>query len=298
VSRSFSLVVNPNAGGGRGSEAVLPVARLLREAGAEVKVDYSPSRATVDGLVAEAVGRGDVVVAVGGDGMVSAMCSAISRTDSEFALIPAGRGNDMARMLNLPTDPSAQADLLLHGEVRPIDLIDVGWRVVASSVYCGVDATAADMVNRMKVVPTGAQYQVAAVRALAGFHPVKMHVTIDGEKHTFDAATIVVANSAYYGNGMKIAPNAIVDDGLLEIVAIEAATRRKLITSMPKVYDGSHIKLPEVHLFQGRSIQIQRAEGSREVLVGADGEPLPPLPGPDQEPLAIEILPAALKIIR
>lgn len=292
------MVVNPNAGGGRGSEAVLPVARLLREAGAEVKVDYSPSRATVDPLVADAVERGDVVVAVGGDGMVSAICSAVSRTNSEFALIPAGRGNDLARMLDLPVTSEEQAQLLLHGEVRPIDLIDVGWRVVASSVYCGVDATAADMVNRMKYVPTGAQYQLAALKALAGFKPVQMSVSIDGEQHTFEAATIVVANSAYYGNGMKIAPNAVIDDGLLEVVVIEAATRRKLITSMPKVYDGSHIELPEVHQFRGTSIRIRRLEGSREVLVGADGEPLPPLPSPDQEPLAIGVMPNALRIIR
>lgn len=298
MNRSFSLVVNPNAGGGRGSEAALPVARLLRQAGADVKVDYSPSRANVDRLVADAVARGDVVVAVGGDGMVSAICSAVSRANAEFGLIPAGRGNDLARMLDLPNDPADQASLLLYGNVRPIDLIDVGWRVVASSVYCGVDATAAAMVNKMKYIPTGAQYQVAALKALAGFKPTKMLVTIDGKSHTFEAATIVVANSAYYGNGMKIAPTAVIDDGLLEVVAIEAATRRKLITSVPKLYDGSHIGLPEVHLFQGKSIRIQRVEGSREVLVGADGEPLPPLPGPDQEPLAIEVMAGALRIIR
>lgn len=298
MNRTFSMVVNPNAGGGRGRETVLPVARLLREAGAEVRVDYSPSRATVDGLVTDAVERGDVVVAVGGDGMVSAICSAVSRADAEFGLIPAGRGNDLARMLNLPTDPAEQANLLLHGTVLPIDLIGVGWRVVASSVYCGVDATAAAMVNKMKYIPTGAQYQVAAMKALASFKPIRMKVEIDGESHTFEAATIVVANSAYYGNGMKIAPTAVVDDGLLEVVAIEAATRRKLMTSMPKVYDGSHIGMPEVHLFQGRSIRIQQVEGSREVQVGADGEPLPNLPGPDQEPLAIDIMPSALQIIR
>lgn len=297
---SFSFLVNPASGGGAAPEAVVPVARRLRDHGASVEVTYSPGPEAARSLVAEAVARGDVVVSVGGDGMLSSIAGAVSRLGGTLGIVPAGRGNDFARMLGLPQDPLAQADVLLAGQRRTIDLIAydsvTGGRIVAGSVYAGVDARAAEIVDRARFVPKFAQYPLAAVRALATYTPARYHLTIDGTAHDVEAATVVVANSGYYGKGMRIAPAAVLDDGLLDIIVIEAASKRALMRSLPTVYDGAHVDRDEVHVFTGREVTLT-ATSRRPVPVGGDGEGLGVLPAPPAAPATVSVLPGALTVI-
>jgi len=299
--RSFAFLVNPASGGGAAPDAVVPVARLLREAGATVDVTYSPGPKAMAGLVAEAVARGDVVVSVGGDGMLSSLAGAVSAAGGTLAVLPAGRGNDFARMLGVPEAPDQVASLFLTAPVRAVDL--VSWttagaepRRVAGSVYCGVDARAAELVDRAHWLPRKLQYPYAAVRALATYRPARFRVSVDGEVAEYAAANVVVANSGYYGKGMKIAPDAVLDDGLLDVVVIEAASKLELMRSLPKVYDGGHVALPEVTVLRGRRIEIA-ADARVPVPVGGDGEALGVLPGLAAQPAVVEVLPAALSVV-
>lgn len=299
--RGFTFLVNPSSGGGAAPEAVVPVARLLRDAGATVDVTYSPGPKAMAGLVDEALGRNDVVVSVGGDGMLSSLAGAVSRADGTLAVLPAGRGNDFARMLGLPDAAADQARLLLEGDVRRVDLLSLGLpgageRRVAGSVYSGVDARASEIVDKAQWLPRRLQYPYAAVRSLATYQPARYSVSVDGETRDYVAATVVVANSAYYGKGMKIAPAAVIDDGLLDVIVIEAAGRLDMLRSLPKVYDGSHVDLAEVTVLTGRRVEL-RATGRHPVPVGGDGEPLGVLPGLTADPATVEVLPAALSII-
>jgi diacylglycerol kinase family enzyme len=147
------------------------VARLLRDAGAAVEVTYSPGPQAAQGLVTAAVARGEVVVSVGGDGMLSSLAGLVSRAGGVLGVVPAGRGNDFARMLDLPASPAEQADVLLSGRVRSVDLIAYDGRLVAGSVYAGVDARAAELVGRARLLPRSLQYPYAALRSLATYRP-------------------------------------------------------------------------------------------------------------------------------
>ncbi|PVG84225.1 diacylglycerol kinase [Nocardioides gansuensis] len=293
-ARSFALLVNPASGGGAAPEAVVPVARHLRDRGASVEVTYSPGPQATRRLVAEAVDRGEVVVSMGGDGMLSSLAGEVARAGGTLGILPAGRGNDFARMLAIPADPQAQAELLLTGTVSPVDLLAYGGRLVAGSVYAGVDARASELVDRAHWLPVRLQYPYAAVRALATFSPARCRVSVDDTTRDYEAATVVVANSAYYGKGMRIAPDARVDDGLLDVVVIEAASRRRLIRSLPQVYDGTHTSLPQVHVLRGARVELS---ATTQVAVGADGEQLGVLPGPDA-PAVVEVRPGMLRVIR
>lgn len=302
MTRSFAFLVNPSSGGGAAPRVVVPLARALREAGAAVEVTYTTSAAETPALVASAVGADAVVVSVGGDGMLSSVAGAVAAHDGVLAVVPAGRGNDFARMLGVPHDTAAQAALLLGGEERRIDLLGAGLAgrtsVVAGSVYAGVDARAAEIVDRSHWLPGRLQYPVAAVRALATYRPVDCVLDVDGVRSTHQAATVVVANSRYYGKGMAIAPDASVSDGLLDVVVIEAAGRLDLIRSLPKVYDGGHVALDEVTVLTGRRVTLSGTyAGGAAVPVGADGEALGPLPAGGAEPMTVELLPEALRII-
>ena len=118
-TRSFTFLVNPASGGGAAPAAVVPVARILRDAGAEVDVTYSPGPRAMGALVAAAVAKGDVVVSVGGDGMLSSLAGLVSAAGGTLGVVPAGRGNDFARMLGLPSDPAEVAALLLERRGAP-----------------------------------------------------------------------------------------------------------------------------------------------------------------------------------
>ena len=153
MGHSFCLVVNPAAGGGRG-ERHLPEAlgALAADGGPAVRVCPTTSLSHAGWLAEQATARQETVVAVGGDGLVGALAGDVSRAGGLLGIIPAGRGNDFARMLGIPARPTAAAKVLLSGEPRPVDLIGVQSGdgpelIVAGSVYLGVPAEGGEIAN-------------------------------------------------------------------------------------------------------------------------------------------------------
>lgn len=286
ATRSFEFLVNPASGGGSAPGAVVPVARALREAGARVQVTYSPGRLACADLASVAVERGDVVVAVGGDGMLASVAGAVVESGGVLGIVPCGRGNDFARQLGIDADRAA--DILLRGAASAVDVIEAGARMVLGSVYAGVDSLASELVNGAHRLPRGVQYPYAAVRALTTSRPSTYLVEVDGRVHEHRAMTVVVANSGYYGNGMHIAPDASVSDGLLDVVVIGSASRLALIRSMPKLYDGSHVGLEEVTMLRGRSVRLS-SDGP--VTAYGDGEHVGALP------VTATVRPGALQVL-
>ncbi|MER5468213.1 diacylglycerol kinase family protein [Streptomyces sp. NPDC002935] len=272
--RQFTAVVNPTAGGSTGAAALLQVARLLREAGAGLDTEYSRSLTHAQELALRAGERGRVVLAVGGDGIAGGIGGALSGTDTVLGLVPAGRGNDFARALQLPTAAADLARVLLHHEPRRVDTIEVESAVhprtvVLGSVYAGVDALANQHANHARVLRGAASYYAGGLRAVTGWRPASYRVTVDGHEHLHRGYTVVAANSAYYGSGRIIAPAARIDDGVLDVVMIREAPRRLFFTLMNELKTGAHIERPEVVILRGREIRI---EADRPVPYGADGE--------------------------
>ncbi len=294
----YTLLVNPRAGGG--AEAAADAARaVLHEAGHAVEVVGSDGPAATAEAVGAACDRGDVVVAVGGDGTASSLAGLVAARGGVMGLVPAGRGNDFARMLGVPARPADAARVLLTGRSEQVDLIGCTLpgrqaECVLGSVYAGVDARAVELVEQMHWLPGFLQYPVAGIRALASCTPLDVEVVVDGVAHSFGAATVVVANSAYYGAGMRIAPDASVTDGLLDVVVVASSSRRALITAMPTIYSGRHVLRDDVVVLRGRVVEVH---GSPRVPMGADGEPLPDLPLRDAPPARIEALPGALRVL-
>jgi YegS/Rv2252/BmrU family lipid kinase len=286
--RSFQLLVNPASGTGKGPAVAVPVARLLRDAGATVELTYSPGPVRCAELAREAATRGDVVVAVGGDGMVSSVAGAVVEAGGVLGIVPSGRGDDFARMLGIGGEPEQVARTLLEAEPQAVDVIDAGRRVVLGSVYAGVDSLASEIVERVRRLPVSTQYAYAGVRALLSFSPTRYTIEVDDTTYTEDAYTVVVANSGYYGGGMRIAPAASLTDGVLDVVVIRAASKLRLIRCMPKLYDGTHVELDEVLVLTGRRVRLSSAA---PVTAYGDGERLAPLP------VEARVVPGALRVL-
>lgn len=290
--RSFTAVVNPAAGSDPAAK-LIPVARRLREAGAEVAVEYSRSLEHAADLARDAAKKGDVVIAAGGDGMVGGLAGALAGTDAVLGILPAGRGNDFARQLALPEDPESLADLLLSAEPRTIDAIEVSaaggsTRVVVGSVYGGVDSVANAHINRLTRLPGSLAYYLGPLRAIATWRAVSYRITVDGETREERGYTVVAANSGYYGYGLHVAPDAAIDDGLLDVVIIRHAPRRLFFAVMRELPHGTHVRRPQIEVLRGREIRL---EADREIPVGGDGELLGMLPA------TIRVLPGALRVI-
>ncbi|MGC4978007.1 diacylglycerol/lipid kinase family protein [Streptomyces sp. DT199] len=291
--RQFTAVVNPTAGGATSAAALLKVARLLREAGAELETEYSRSLAHARELARHAGERGRVVLAVGGDGITGSIGGALSGTGALFGMVPAGRGNDFARALGLPGDPEGVARVLLHGTPRAVDTIEVtssvhAGTVVLGSVYAGVDALANLHANRSRLLRGSASYYAGALRAISTWRPVGYRITVDDQEHTCTGYTVVAANSSYYGSARRIAPEARLDDGLLDVVMIRDAPRRLFFALMKELDTGAHIHRPQVRVLRGREIRI---EADRDLPYGADGEIEAALP------VTARVLPGALRVL-
>jgi diacylglycerol kinase (ATP) len=272
--RQFTAVVNPAAGGSSGTAALLPLARILREAGAQLETRYSRSLEHAREVARQAGERGHIVLAVGGDGMAGCVGGALSGTDTVFGLVPAGRGNDFARALGLPTDPAALAKVLLDSTPQPIDTIEVESAVhdrtsVLGSVYAGVDAVANRHANTSRLLRGAASYYAGGLRAVVAWRPAEYRITVDGVVHERRGYTVVAANSGFYGFGRHVAPGARLDDGLLDVVVIQHAPKRLFFTMMNELKTGAHLKRPQVELLRGKEIRI---EADRDIPYGADGE--------------------------
>ncbi|KOT37261.1 hypothetical protein ADK41_20580 [Streptomyces caelestis] len=291
--RQFTAVVNPTAGAATAAAALLALARRLREEGADLRTEYSRSLAHARELAREAGRRGRIVLAVGGDGIAGGVGGALSGTGATLGLVPAGRGNDFARALGLPRDPAALVRILLHAEPRRVDTIEVtsavhDRTVVLGSVYAGVDALANRHANRSRLLRGSASYYAGGLRAVTAWRPARYRVTVDGEEHPHTGYTVVAANSGHYGSGRVIAPDARVDDGLLDVVMIRHAPRRLFFALMNELRAGTHVRRPQVRILRGGEIRI---EADRDLPYGADGEVDAVLP------VTVRVLPGALCVL-
>lgn len=286
--RRFRVLVNPLSGGGVAADNVAKVSRLLALAGADVTVETSRSAEQSQAAVAEAVEEGQVVVAAGGDGMLASVAGAVVEAGGTLGIVPSGRGNDFARMLRLSDEPERVASCLLAGEPTPVDVIETDGHVVLGSLYAGVDSLASEIVDNARRLPSFLQYPYAAVRALLTYEPARFTIEVDGRVHEQDAYSVVVANSGYYGKGMHIAPAADVHDGQLDVVVLPAESRLGMVRRLPRVYDGTHVDLPEVTVLRGQEVHVT---ADTEVLAYGDGERVGPLPR------AARVRPGAIRVL-
>jgi diacylglycerol kinase (ATP) len=301
---AYCFVVNPAACRGRGIRRMPAVLGPLSAAGATVRVEESSSLAHAATVAAEAAGRGEIVVAVGGDGTVGRVAAAVAATGGVLGIIPAGRGNDFARMLGIPADPARAAAVLLRGGHRAVDLIGVRAgdgpeHVVAGSVYLGIPSEGARIAAASRLAPGGLAYQVAGLRALLAWQPASFTVDTGaaarpGDGDSFGGFCVVVANSAYLAGGTPAAPDADVTDGLLDVITVSDGRKLSFVRVMLLAGRGKHTRLAQVGTARAASVTVR---ADRAMLAGADGEPLPDAsPLATGMPLRIRALPGALRV--
>lgn len=296
------VAINPRASFGR-SRAVGPaVVHTLRAAGHDVmsftEPDFEQLRAAVSASLAK---KADALVVVGGDGMVNLGVNLVAGTRIPLGIIPSGTGNDMSRGLRIPVGNTEGAiDALLDALDRPPRTIDAGFVThhdgstswFACVLSAGFDAIVNERANLMRW-PRGRQrYNLALLRELAMLKPIRYRLELDGVASETDAVLVAVANNTSLGGGMLVTPDAVLDDGLLDVLVVQPLSRTAFLRIFPRVFKGTHVTDARVSISRARRIRIDAGTIDTEAIVAyADGERVSALP------IEVEVRPGALRVL-
>ncbi|WP_019630333.1 diacylglycerol/lipid kinase family protein [Actinomadura atramentaria] len=289
TARSFTALVNPISGERAARAMWEPVAELLAAAGATVTTETTASSADAVERATAAADRGDVVVAVGGDGLVRDAAGGAVRGGGTLAVVPAGRGNDLARLLGVPTAAPELARMLLEGPADPIDVLDVNGVIVPGNAYFGVESAANRVINRLRFLPALLVYRISAPIALLTWRNPTVALDADGTRRTVRATSVVIANSGSYGHGLRIVPPARLDDGRLDVMVVEEGIpKREIVAFTNEAREGRHIERPQVRLSTATTLTVS---ADRPIPLCADGDEIGTLPA------TVRVLPGALPLI-
>lgn len=282
------LLFNVAAAKGRAADWL---EKLRAEPGLEVLVPGTPQE--MEAQARRAVDEGlERLLVAGGDGALHYAIQGLAGSDCALGIVPIGSGNDLARALGIEGNPLEAARRALMGAPRPIDLGRVGDRYFVGTIGLGFDGEVARFVNEMSGGPPGAlAYPYALLCTLWRFKPPVLRVEHDGGAFEDHAMLAVLANSPFFGGGMRIAPDAELDDGLLDLVILERVAPIRLAAIFPRVYRGSHVKDPRVRYARSRRARFR---ADRALTFWADGEPVMSL---EEEGAMVEVLPRSLLVI-
>ncbi|HYJ77689.1 MAG TPA: diacylglycerol kinase [Actinomycetes bacterium] len=276
MTRRIAVLVNPTSGKGRGARLMQPVSDLLREGGLEPDVVVGRDGDEAFDRLRDRVAAGvDGVVALGGDGLVNIALQVVGGTEVPLGIVPAGTGNDIARSLGLvPQDAPAAVRLVLAGRTRLIDLGRANGRWFGGVLGSGFDSMVNERANRMSWPSGRSRYNLAILAELRTFRPVPYVLELDGERVETEAMLVAVGNGPSYGGGMRVTPDARLDDGLLDVTVLGPISKPEFIRVFPTVYKGTHVSHRAVTVRRARRVTLQ----SEGVTAYADGERVAVLP--------------------
>ncbi|KIS26906.1 diacylglycerol kinase [Arthrobacter sp. SPG23] len=297
----LAVAINPRASFGSTRHTGDAVVAFFRAAGARVialrEASYERLAAEVRTVLASGC---DALIVVGGDGMVHLGINALAESGGPYGtvplgIVPAGTGNDMARALGLPlNDAAAACEQIWSAMQAGGRFIDAGRitgngssRWFAGVVSAGFDAAVNERANAWRWPRGKSRYILAMLRELATFKAIDYTVTADGETWRQGAMLISVANGQSIGGGMKITPDAVLDDGFLDLFIVKPRSRARFLAVFPKVYSGRHAGHDAVHIRQVRRVELSAGN----VVAYADGERAGPLP------LTVEVVPGAIRVL-
>jgi YegS/Rv2252/BmrU family lipid kinase len=273
------LLVNPSAGGGRARKTAPGVQRRLRELGLEVRRQDTRDLEHARALAGEAARAGETVAVLSGDGMIGAVADALREVPGAvLGVLPGGRGNDLARVLGISQDPLEACATIARGVPRAIDMGEVNGRAFVGIASVGFDSDANRIANEAPSWLGNLVYVYGALRALIAWRPARFEIELDppGERVSISAYTVGAANSRAYGGGMRAAPDALLDDGLLDVLVLESVSKVAFVTKiLPKVFSGKHMQEPGVRVWRAREVSV---EADRPFDMYADGDPIGELP--------------------
>ncbi|MEA2095326.1 MAG: diacylglycerol kinase family protein [Candidatus Cloacimonadota bacterium] len=294
--KKWFFIVNSTAGRGKTGKKINKLVTSVNEHELDYEIELTKAPQHATQLAQEAIGNGfHNIISVGGDGTLNEVVNGIMLSgkseEVNVGVIPEGGGNDFAMSFELSSNIDKAIDILQKFNIRKIDVGKIEDRYFVNALGIGFDARAAQISNRIKYLNGLPRYLLAVLRALAALKPFNAEVKLDNYTYNSPFLLIAIGNGKYTGGGFLLTPEAIVDDGFLDICFIKTITRRRLLSLLPSAIKGQHLKEPEVDLKQSRTIEVTT---KTPLPFYTDGE-LPKLKNPLH--FKIELFPKKLNLI-
>jgi len=294
------LIINLTAGGGKPRSHLKTIFKYLKENGFNFKVSYTSHHGEAIELAQKAADKGiELIVSVGGDGTVNEIVNGImqSKNDPILGIIPLGWANDFIKSVNIPPDVTQACKILVQGKTKKIDVGVINKKIYFANI-CGVgfDAEVAQYANQIKNrhpnwrILSAFVYIFATIKKLLS--PFRCHnvkIKIDEQEIRAKILFIAISNGKIYGGRFKITPEAILDDGLLDICLVEEMGRFKYLSIIPKVFKGTHGSIKGISFYKAKKIIVQSSE---PILAQVSGEVIE-----GQKNYTITLQPKRLKLI-
>jgi len=302
--KSLRLVVaiNPTASFGKSRDVGPAVVQTLRALGHDVTSLQEPDFDQLLEAGRKAVAtKPDALIVVGGDGMVNLGTNLVVGTKVVLGIVPSGTGNDMARGLGIPHDNTEAAIAALTSALhKPARVIDAGRirytndetgdqeeRWFAGMVSAGFDSVVNERANRMRHPKGPSRYTLALALELVALTPIAYRLVLDGTPLDTRAMLVSIGNNVSLGGGMKVTPDALVDDGLLDVLVVRPLSRFSFIRIFPRVFKGTHVTDSRVTIHRVKKISIESAVA----VAYADGERIARLP------IEVEVVAGSLRVL-
>ena len=289
--QDFVLITNPISGKGNAAAVAEQAFQRLTAEGCTGKIELTTQSGDANRIAQNAIENGaHWIIACGGDGTVHEVVNAIAqKPDVVLGVLPCGKGNDFAEALKIPTKPVEAIEVLLEGAIRQVDLGKIGDHYFDTIVTCGYDAEVSRRVTEEGAPFSGtASYVYTAITTLFSYQSPTARLA--GDFGSYEGKILLTATgiTSSYGGGMKIVPEAIIDDGLFDVCIIEPVPRRTVLRLLFTLFWGGHAGHPAVRMCRTKSLTI---ETDPPILLYADGERI------CYTPATIEIVERGLTVI-
>ncbi len=302
-----AVILNPHAGNGRATPNWKAVQHNIASHIDEID-EFVTTRTGDATQFAKQIAESsyDLLLVAGGDGTINEVVNGLMNREKRaqnprlhISILNSGRGCDFARTLQIPTSQKKYLEFLQYPHPQAIDVGHVTLHATSGKIAhqyfmniasAGMSAAVARNVNRVpRIIPPRLAYLITGVVGFLSGQPQQMTVKIDGTSvFSGPSLNIFIANAKYSGAGMCWAPQALADDGLFDVILIGELPKYKVIQALARIYDGSFLKLPGIHFWRGRSVEL---EVGSPISLELDGEQ------PGQSPAHFTILPQALTFL-
>ncbi len=266
----YYVIVNPAAGKGKSRKVWPHIEKTLRHLNISFNYEFTRGFDHARKLALQASDeKYSHIVVVGGDGTLFEVINGMNHDKVTLGMIPVGTGNDFARTAGIPLDWAEACRVLTEGKEMAVDLGRINERYFINLSGTGLDSMTAWEANRYKKYLGKLSYVMGLLKQLLFFKPFQIELLGRDVCYSAPIWLVSVANGRYYGNGMMVAPQAVLDDGLLDIVIVEDLPRLEFLRVFPRVYKGNHLAHPKVRVFREKELEIK---AEKPLPVHCDGE--------------------------
>jgi YegS/Rv2252/BmrU family lipid kinase len=274
------IIGNPTTSGGRAKKKWPKYNKALKEAGFDYEFQWTEKRLHAVDLAREACDDHKLIVSYGGDGTINEIVTGIGQAGfkSTLAILPVGRGNDNAFNIRQTQEIDDLIDMLKNKEERVIDCIEIndGQRYCMGVSGAGLDADVSEQVTNKN---TRLIYYFALVRSIFRYRPRMMKIDIDNGAIVKEekVLTAMVGNGQMIGAGMLVTPNAVIDDGLLDIMVVSNTRFLETLITSARLGKGTHLTHPKVNVYRGKTVTLHN-KSKKKIHGHAMGEYIGELP--------------------